>query len=217
MAFFCTLATAQPRTGSGRAEFFDSTAFSDAFRISIAGVSAPSSGKVFVAWLGADDDIQYLKLGELTVQGSGDVSFVYKDNSNNNLLASNKKLLITEETSPFSGSSPTPGSIVFIDSLHGPGLPSATSPLMRIRNCLVTFTNTAQNLGLAIWLKKHIKDYTDHAGFARDGMIGDNVGNARTHADHVYDFIRGDLTSLVPGNATVAGVHGDPVGYGYRR
>lgn len=210
-----SVATAQPRTGTGRAEFFDSTAYSDAFRISMTGVSAPSSGKVFVAWLGGDDDVQYLKLGQLTVPGSGNVSFVYKDNSNNNLLASNKKFLITEEISPFSGSAPTLASVVFVDSLHGPGLPSSTSPLSRIRNCLVTFTNTAQNLGLAIWLKKHILGYTEHAGLARNEALADQPGGAKVHADHVYDFIRGKLSALI-GNSSVA-VNGDPIGYGYRR
>jgi len=210
-----TVAFAQQRTGSGRAEFFDSTAFSDALRISMTAVSDPSSGKVLVAWLVMDDGVQYLKLGEISVQGSGSVSFVYKDNGNNNLLASTKKFLITEESVPFTGVSPSLTSVVFADSLHGPSLPLSTSPLGRLRNCLVSFTNTAQNLGLAVWLKMHIQHYADHAGFARDEALLGNTGNAKVHADHVYDFIKGELSGII-GNSSVA-TNGDPVGYGYRR
>ncbi len=201
------------RTGSGEAAFFDSTAFCDAIRISLTNVTPPASGKVYVAWLGADDDVQYLKLGQLTVAG-GSVSFAYKDNSDNNLLASHKKFLITEETSPFSGSQPALSALVFADSLHGPGIPSQTSPLKRIRNCLVSFPNTAQTLGLSIWMKKHIQHYVDHAGFARDGAIQNNPGEASTHSDHVYDFIRGAL--IVLGHGSIAS-NGDPIGYGFRR
>jgi len=216
LAAVSSLSLSQPRTGSGSAAFFDSTASSDAIRLSMTGVSAPAAGAVYVAWLGADDDVQYLKLGQLTVQGNGDVSLVYKDNSNDNLAASYKKFVITEEASPFSGGTPALSSLVFADSLAGPGIPGPTSNLRRIRNCIATFPNTAQNLGLAVWMMKHIKDYTDHSGFARDGALQNNIGNANTHSDHVYDFIRGKLTEAVSGNTSVA-TNGDPVGYGYRR
>ena len=213
---FSSLSFCQSRTGSGEAAFFDSAAYSDAIRLILTNVSAPAGGKTYIAWLGADDDLQYLKLGQLTVQGNGSVSLVYKDNSSANLVSSYKKFIVTEEASPFSGSTPTLTSLAFADSLAGPGVPGPSSNLKRIRNCIATFSNTALNLGLAVWMKKHIKDYTDHSGFARDGMKGNNIGNARTHSDHVFDFIRGALTGLVSGNSSVA-ANGDPVGYGYRR
>jgi hypothetical protein len=85
-----------------------------------------------------------------------------------------------------------------------------------MRNCLVTFTNTAQNLGLAIWLKKHIPGYIEHAGLALGGALQNKPADASVHSDHVYDFIRGRLSGAVSGNSSVA-TNGDPVGYGYRR
>lgn len=207
----CALAQ---RTGTGTVSFFDSNAYSDSMRITLTNLSDPASGKVYVAWLGNDDDVQYLKLGELMVS-SGEVSFGYKDPADNNLLASNKKFLVTEENSPFNGTMPALNSLVFADSLHGPGVPSATSPLGRIRNCLVTFSNTAQSLGLAVWMKKHIQLYLDHAGFARDGaFLNNNPGEASTHSDHVYDFITGSLINVAHGSIAA---NGDPVGYSFRR
>ncbi len=201
-------------TGSGEAAFFDSTAYSDALRLVMTNVSSPSPGKSYVAWLVADSDTQYTKLGELTVQGNGSILLTYKDGSGNNLLAVSKKFLVSQETSPFSGNKPTLSAVVFADSLHGTGLPTSSSPLTRIRNCLATFSNTAQNFGLAIWPLKHIPNYIAHAGFARAGAVLGQTGEAITHSDHVFDFIQGKLNNS--GNGSIA-ANGDVVGYGYRR
>lgn len=202
-------------TGTGSAAFFDSTAYSDAIRITMTNVSSPQPGSAYYAWLGRDDDLGFLGLGELAVQG-GAITHIYKHPNDSNLIGLSKKLVITEETTPFSGSAPTLSLVRFADSLHGAGIPGSSSPIARLRNCLFSFSNTADNLGLAIWMMKHIKGYTDHAGFARAGAIANNVGEARTHADHIYDFIRGVLSGFVSGNSSVA-FNGDPVGYGYRR
>ncbi|MBF8249141.1 MAG: Por secretion system C-terminal sorting domain-containing protein, partial [Bacteroidetes bacterium] len=168
-------------------------------------------GKSYVAWLVADSDTQYIKLGELTVQGNGSVLLTYKDGGGNNLLLTSKKFLVSQETSPFSGNKPTLSAVVFADSLHGIGQPTSGSPLTRIRNCLATFSNTAQNHGLAIWM---LNDYIAHAGFARSDAVGNNPGGAKTHSDHVYDFIQGKLINAIDGSIAA---NGDPVGYGFRR
>ena len=201
-------------TGSGEAAFFDSTAYSDALRLVMTNVSPPSPGKSYVAWLVADSDTQYTKLGELTLQGNGSVLLRHKDGGGNNLLLTSKKFLVSQETSPFSGNKPTLSAVVFADSLHGIGQPTSGSPLTRIRNCLATFSNTAQNYGLAIWPKKHIPEYIAHAGFARSDAVGNNPGGAKTHSDHVYDFIQGKLINAIDGSIAA---NGDPVGYGFRR
>lgn len=203
-------------TGSGEAAFFDSTANGDAIRITMTNVSVPAIGKGYFAWLVSDSDSVYTKLGQLTVQGNGTVSFTYRDNSAKNLLASNKKFLITQETVPFSGSIPTLTSVAFADSLYGHGIPPPTSALAQIRDCLVSFSNTYQNRGLAIVFKIDSSDYVTHAGFARDGALGNNAGNAQVHSDHVFDFIMGHLTGDVSGNTSVVSFR-DPVGYGFRR
>jgi len=203
-------------TGLGNAAFFDSTTYSDAIRLTMTNVSAPSGGMEYVAWLVHDDDVQHTKLGTLSVAG-GNVSLTYKDDADNNLLGSHKKIIITQETAPFSGSSPTLSAITFSDSLHGPGNPASASSLTRIRNCLVTFPNTKNSLGLAVWMKRNLKDCLDHAGFARSGAINNNIGEARTHCDHVIDFSTGALSGLVAGNTSVAQSVGDPVGRGFRR
>lgn len=201
-------------TGSGEAAFFDSTAYSDALRLVMTNVSSPTQGKSYVAWLVADSDTQYTKLGELTVQGNGSVLLTHKDGGGNNLLITSKKYLVSQETSPFSGNKPTLSGVIFSDSLHELGIPSSSSPLVRIRNCLVTFSNTASNYGLAIWLEKQIDNYIAHAVLARDGALGNNAGEAKMHCDHVYDFIQGKLIDVNDGSIAA---NGDPVGYGYRR
>lgn len=215
LVVFPSLIFSRQVSGTGPAAFFDSTAFSDAIRITMTGVSTPQTGKAYYGWLGRDTDVGFIGLGQLTVQG-GSITRVFKHPNDSNLIGLAKKILISEETTPFSGTSPTLSSVVFADSLHGPGIPAPGSPLGRIRNCVVGFSNTANNFGLAIWMKKHIRDYTDHAGFARSGAVTNNIGEARSHCDHIYDFIRGKLSGFVSGNSSVA-VNSDPVGYGYRR
>lgn len=199
-----------------RGFFFDSTASCDAIRIKMTNITGLPSNQGLFAWLVADNDAQYTKLGQMNVQTNGSVRFIYRENSGKNLLATNKKLLISRESIPFSGLAPTLSSIPWADSLFGPGLPSVSSPLARVRNCLVTFSNTYQALGLALVFKIDSTGYLDHAGFARDAALGNNTGNARTHSDHVFDFIMGHLTGLVAGNSSVVS-HTDPVGYGFRR
>ncbi len=216
LALLGSVAIARQVTGTGEAAFFDSTSHSDAIRLSMDGVTPALAGKGYVAWLVSDSDTTFTKLGQITVQSNLTISFVYRDNSAKNLLATNKKFLITQESIPFNGTKPTLSSVLFGDSLYGPGLPASTSPLAQIRNCLVGFSNTYQNLGLALVFKIDSNDYVQHAGFARDGAIHDQVGNARLHSDHVYDFIMGHLTGLVSGNTSVVS-HTDPVGYGFRR
>jgi len=202
-------------SGTGLAAFFDSTAFSDAIRVTMTGVSTPQTGKAYYGWLGRDNDVGFIGLGQLMVQG-GSITHVFKHPNDSNLIGLARKILISEETTPFQGTSPTLSSVVFADSLYGAGVPVPGSPLVRIRNTLVSFSNTANNLGLGIWMKKHVRDYTDHAGFARSGAVTNNIGEARSHCDHIYDFIRGKLSGFVFGNSSVA-VNNDPVGYGYRR
>ncbi|HEY6951184.1 MAG TPA: T9SS type A sorting domain-containing protein [Bacteroidota bacterium] len=180
------------------------------------GVSAPGIGKGYFAWLVNDSETVQTKLGQLTVQGNASISFVYRDNNGRNLLATNKKFLITQEVIPFTGSTPTLAGIAFADSLYGHGIPGPTSALALIRDCLVSFTNTYQNLGLATVFKIDSNDYVMHAGFARDGAVQNNTGNAQVHCDHVFDFIMGHLTGDVAGNQSVVS-HKDPVGYGFRR
>ena len=200
-------------TGSGTAAFFDSTAHSDAIRLTMTDVSAPSGGTEYVAWLGHDDDVQFTKLGTVSVN-AGNGSLTYKDPSGSNLLAQNKKFLITQEPSPFSGSLPTLFSIVWADSLHPTGVPGADAAVTRLRNCLSTFSNTADNLGLAVWLKEQIPDYLSHAELAKNGALNNNGGEAQTHCDHVYDFILGRLINVNHGSIAN---NDDPVGYGFRR
>jgi len=206
-------------TGSGTALILDASyssndlVYCDSVYLSMSGVSNPALGMRYYSWMLADDDTTYMLLGGLTVS-SGTVSYGHA--SANNLVAGYKKMIVTEEVDGFGGTTPTLANTRFSAALYaGPGSPGSSNALTYVRQAIGSFT-TPSGLGVGTWLVRQLikpDNLVQHAGFA---VSAGSIGEVKTHSDHVFDFVVGHLSGLVPGNSSVAN-NGDPLGYGLYR
>src|SRR6266567_3713783 len=136
----------------GQVAFVDSqngiTGHTDALKINIRGLEAPSSGFQYDAWLINDQSEQVLALGTLTANGQT-FSLNYSGNAGNgkagiNLLGAGNKLEITLEQ----GTVTSPAGSVILSGTFPP------LALVHIRHLLFSFPTTPGKIGLLVGLQE---------------------------------------------------------------
>ncbi len=163
-----------PQLGEGTAVMFNDMGVNDGVKISLSGVTVPPDGEEYVAWLVADEQSGFLKLGVLTVAADGSVSHTYNSSSEgytgDNLLQSYNGWVISIEAAGSDLSEPSNRGVV----VHIFDEDTITQLRMLDRSLKGASTQVATAL--------------QHANLAKSSVTLEDL---RMHAHHVINIIEG--------------------------
>jgi len=188
---------------SGQISETSNQGINDEVLIDIQNVPNPAPGKGYYGWL-LGDAAQTLAppvaLGVLSVV-NGNLHDLYISPDHTNLLASDSRFLITEEStsSPPSNPSPDPGAQRY--SAHLPQTPDSMDmahegALQHLRHLLVDAPElTAINLpgGLDIWLFRNVQKILEWSGSARDFWANKSPTGIRNQVIRILDYLDGAM------------------------
>ena len=173
--------------GEGTAVVFDDAGVSDGVEVSLTGVSAPASGKEYVAWLVEEEQAGFLNIGSLSVGEDGSASLTFGADSDGhtgaNLIASYVGWAISVEDA---GSSPEmPANQGEVSQVFD------SETLGQLRTLIASMADLRTQLTVA----------AAHAQLAADS---DNAAGVMSHARHVVNILEGS------GGGNYDSSHGDP-------
>ena len=173
----------------GQVAFVDSqngiTGHTDALKINIRGLEAPSSGFQYDAWLINDQSEQVLALGTLTANGQT-FSLNYNGNGGNgkagiNLLGAGNKLEITLEQ----GTVTSPAGSVILSGTFPP------LALVHIRHLLFSFPTTPGKIALLVGLQEQAQLLNAQALILQSVAASHNSFAIQCAAQSLIDIIEG--------------------------
>ncbi len=171
----------------------------DQFQIKLGNIPPPQSGKAYYAWLLNDItlDAKAIPLGQLTVNNGTAVLSFGGDAGHSNLLATNSRLLITEEDSaapPISPSLDPATYRYYAEFSQKKPDPKAFSVYDHIRHLLASDPKvSAAGLtgGLDIWLYRNTQKILEWAGSARDAWKDKNTAFIQRQLTRIIDYLDG--------------------------
>ncbi len=177
-----------------------SQGITDQLQINLQKISPPQPGKSYYAWLlnSRTSELKPIPLGRLTVNSDRTASLTYPgDATYTDLLASNSRLLITEEDAgtipPSPSLDPTAwGYYAEFSQKPNPLDPEKYSLYDHLRHLLAAdpkLQGVGLSGGLDIWLFRNTEKILEWSGSARDAWKNKNTASA--------DFIRRQLTRIL--------------------
>ena len=167
------IAQATP-VGEGSAVVFDDAAISDGIEVNISGATPAAEGMEYVAWLVADEQSGFMRIGSLDIDASGNANLKFGAESANyagaNLIAMYSGWVISVEEA---GSSP--------DRPTGQGIASETFTA-ETAGALRTLIDAGANLNMQIEVAQM------HAQLAASS---ETLDGAKMHAQHVINILEG--------------------------
>lgn len=170
------------------------TGITDQLQIHLKNIPTPPQGEAYYAWLLNDIKLQWspVYLGELTLKSGGSIDFTYKGDTTD-LLATNSRFLITEDSATTTPVSPDSGTNSYYAAF--PQIPHPISPTLsfsvydHLRHLLAAEPSLAKAGlvgGLDTWLYHNSQKILEWSGSARDATF---AGSA--------PFIRNQLTRIM--------------------
>lgn len=174
----------------------------DQLQIKLDNIPPPQSGKGYYAWLLNDInlDSKAIPLGQLTVHNGTAVLSFGGDANHSNLLATNSRLLITEEDTAIPPVSPSLDTATyryyaeFSQKRPDPQDPTSYSVYDHIRHLLASDPKvSAAGLtgGLDIWLYRNTQKILEWAGSARDAWKDKNAAFIQRQLTRIIDYLDG--------------------------
>ena len=174
----------------------------DQLQIKLENIPPPQSGKSYYAWLLNDITLESkaIPLGQLTVNNGTAVLSFGGDAGHSNLLATNSRLLITEEDSAAPPVSPSLDPATyryyaeFSQKKPDPQVPTSYSVYDHIRHLLASDPKVAAaglTGGLDIWLYRNTQKILEWAGSARDAWKDKNAAFIQRQLTRIIDYLDG--------------------------
>jgi hypothetical protein len=174
----------------------------DQLQIKLENIPPPQSGKDYYAWLLNDItlDSKAIPLGQINIKNGTAILSFGGDASHSNLLATNSRLLITEEDSAAPPVSPSLDSATyhyyaeFSQKKPDPQNPTSFSVYDHIRHLLASDPKVAAaglTGGLDIWLYRNTQKILEWAGSARDAWKDKNSAFIQRQLTRIIDYLDG--------------------------
>ncbi len=189
----------------------------DQVQVKLDNIPPPQAGMSYYAWLLNDKTQQWnpIALGALTVN-NGTAVLSYVDPQHTNLLASNSRFLVTEESAASAPLTPSLNSSAWryyaeFSQVPDPNNPKHYSLYDHIRHLLSADPNveeTGLSGGLDSWLYRNTQKILEWAGSARDAQQSGNVSFIRRQLIRIVDYLDGSsytqLALDLPGQPVLA-------------
>ena len=193
----------------------------DQVQVKLDNIPPPQTGMNYYAWLINDKTKEWnpLYLGVLTVN-NGTAVLSYADRQLTNLLATNSRFLVTEESAASPPVSPSLSQSAWsyyaeFSQVPDPNNPKHFSLYDHIRHLLSADPNVAEtglSGGLDIWLYRNTQKILEWAGSARDAQQGGGTAFIRRQLVRIMDYLDGtsytqlaqDLPGLSPNQLVLA-------------
>jgi serine/threonine protein kinase len=189
----------------------------DQVQIRLNNISPPQTGMSYYAWLLNDTTKEWnpVFLGTLSIN-NGTTVLSYVDPQHANLLASDSRFLVTEESAASQPVSPSLSQSAWIyyaeiSQVPDPNNPKHYSLYDHIRHLLSADPNvleTGLSGGLDIWLYRNTQKILEWAGSARDAQKSGNVLFIRRQLTRIMDYLDGtsytQLAQDLPGQPVLA-------------
>jgi plastocyanin len=161
--------------------FRDTLAPSDTAVVALNSITPAPAGSELHAWLISNDN-RALDIGLITPDESGNVSHIYTDPTQQNLMALYDGFEITQE--PEFDDDPTPGTVVYSGRQAG----EATS---FIRTITVRADNTPGNYSLAVGARLQTEELIRHVEYVQLAFELGSIADAQRHTEHILNILDG--------------------------
>ena len=164
----------------GTLSWRDQVLSNDVVALSIDGLTPPTSGNGYAAWLANKD--QSLPLGALTSNENGGATLIFSSPEQQNLLGAFDHIYITQ--APQAELTTNASGVVL-----GGTLPEKA--LVHIRHLLFSIGVTPGKIGFVLGLRQETDELLRHAQFLRDAYDANDFALEKVHAEHLINIIRG--------------------------
>ena len=176
---------ARVHNATGSVKFSDSdpsfsTNLSDRLTVKISNIFA-FPGKNYYAWLSSDDQISFLALGIIELDGSGGGTLTYTSPTGENLIDGYNGFWVSSEAANSVGTKPESGTIVMSDVIV-PG------SMAHIRHVMSAWTPSADGKGLAVGSREQTDKALTHANLSVNSA---SLADVQAHAHHVINIVEG--------------------------
>ena len=184
-----------PNTSAGRVRFddFSQVVPMDKITLSLNNVEAPADGTHYEGWLVSDDGKLIRKIGKISLNAANVGQVILNDPDQQNLFQNFNKVIVTQETDNVEVNQPT-GKIAY-SSVFPP------ESLKPIRNLLVSYANTPENLALiqglwyysGSWITYSIVgDKDSNITGLRQALDNDDEATLRARTEEIINQIVGN-------------------------
>ena len=173
----------------------------DEIQITLKGIPNPPTGKSYYAWLLNDKTLQWnpIPLGQLNVNNGTAVLSYNGDAHHTDLLATNSRLLVTQEdagTTPVNPSQDANALVYYAEfsQIPNPADPKHFSLYAHLKHLLANDPDVKQvglTGGLDIWLYRNTQKILEWAGSARDAQGTGGTAFMRRQLMRILDYLDG--------------------------